>query len=130
MSPFKDVQSSAWYSGYVNTALNGSIVTGFDNATFAPEDKITREQAMMMIANAMKITGLQVNLKAQEAGQLLSKFDDGNLAAEWARVSIANCLNAGIVTGRNGNQLEPKEFISRAEVAALVQRLLQKSGLI
>ncbi|OMF09169.1 S-layer homology domain-containing protein, partial [Paenibacillus sp. FSL H7-0331] len=130
LSPFKDVQSSAWYNGYVNTALNGSIVTGFDNGTFAPEDKITREQAMMMIANAMKITGLQVNLQAQEAGQLLSKFDDGNLAAEWARASIANCLDAGIVTGRNGNQLEPKESISRAEVAILVQRLLQKSGLI
>ncbi|WP_240421852.1 fibronectin type III domain-containing protein, partial [Paenibacillus periandrae] len=130
LSPFKDVQSSAWYNGYVNTALNRSIVTGFENGTFAPEDKITREQAMMMIANAMKITGPQVNLQAQEAGQLLSKFDDGNLASEWARVSIANCLDAGIVTGRNGYQLEPKELISRAEVAALVQRLLHKAGLI
>ncbi|WP_256757752.1 S-layer homology domain-containing protein [Cohnella sp. WQ 127256] len=85
---------------------------------------------MVMIANAMKITGLHVNLQAHESEQLLSEFEDGDLASEWAKVSIATCLDVGIVTGRNGNQLEPKEYISRAEVAVLVQRLLQKSGLI
>ncbi|MEC0232397.1 S-layer homology domain-containing protein, partial [Paenibacillus alba] len=129
-SSFKDVQASAWFSGYVKTAFNAHIVTGFENGNFAPEEKITREQAMMMIANAMQITGLRNNLQAQEAGQWLNKFDDGNLASEWARGSIANCLDAGIVAGRNGNLLEPKAFISKAEVAVLVQRLLQKSGLI
>jgi hypothetical protein len=130
LSPFKDVQASAWYNGYVKTVLENNIVTGYDKVTFAPEDKITREQAMLMIANAMKITGLQLNLQAQEAGQLLRKFGDGDLVSEWARASIAICLDAGIVTGKKGNRLEPKEFISRAEVAVLVQRLLQKSGLI
>ncbi|RRJ67862.1 hypothetical protein EHV15_30640 [Paenibacillus oralis] len=39
-------------------------------------------------------------------------------------------LEAGVVTGRSGTELAPKSHITRAEVAAIVQRLLQKSDLI
>ncbi|WCN37307.1 S-layer homology domain-containing protein [Aneurinibacillus uraniidurans] len=48
----------------------------------------------------------------------------------WAKNGGVDCLQAGLVSGRNGQQLAPKAFISRAEVAAIVQRLLQKSELI
>jgi hypothetical protein len=43
---------------------------------------------------------------------------------------IAACLKAGIVSGRGGRLIAPKDNITRAEVAAIVQRLLRKSGLI
>ncbi|WP_261808008.1 hypothetical protein [Paenibacillus sp. N3.4] len=33
-------------------------------------------------------------------------------------------MQAGIVAGRNGTQLAPKASFSRAEVAAIMQRLL------
>ena len=128
--PFSDVNASDWYSSAINTAYSYHLISGFEDGTFRPMDKITREQAMTIIAKAMKITDLKAKLSFKEAGELLSPFVDANSASEWAKNSIADCLQAGIVSGRNVNQLAPKNNISRAEVAAIVQRLLQKSNLI
>ncbi|WCN38340.1 DUF4073 domain-containing protein [Aneurinibacillus uraniidurans] len=128
--PFTDVKAADWYSGAVQAAYKYNLIRGFEDGTFRPNDKITREQAMAIIAKAMKITDLQAKLQPKEAGELLLPFIDAKQASEWAKEGVADCVQAGLVSGRNGQQLAPKEFISRAEVAAIVQRLLQKSELI
>lgn len=97
---------------------------------FGPMDKITREQAMAMVSRAMSTTGLKVDFAAGEAENLLAGFGDADQAAEYAKNGIAACIKTGIVTGRNGNQIAPKDNITRAEVAVMVRNLLQKSGLI
>ncbi|NHN34292.1 S-layer homology domain-containing protein [Paenibacillus agricola] len=130
VAPFMDVKATDWYSSAVHTAYTYSLLSGFEDGTFRPMDKITREQAMAIIAKAMKITDLKAKQTSKEAGALLSSFADANNASEWAKSSIAECLQAGIVSGRNSTQLAPKASITRAEVAAIIQRLLQKSELI
>ncbi|GGD89616.1 hypothetical protein GCM10010911_55290 [Paenibacillus nasutitermitis] len=125
-TPFKDTESSAWYSSVVNTAYANQLINGFEDGTFRPNDKITREQAMVIIAKAMTITGL----KTTAAENALQSFTDASDASAWAADSIAGSIQAGIVNGRSSAQLAPKAFITRAEVAAIVQRLLQKSDLI
>ncbi|WP_175498902.1 S-layer homology domain-containing protein [Paenibacillus sp. NFR01] len=129
-NPFGDVAADAWYAGAVQTAASYGLITGFDDGSFRPNVKITREQAMVILAKAMKLTGL-----AQSAGTLnttdaLSKFTDGGQAAQWSRDSIAQAAQAGLVNGRNGGKLEAKANVTRAEVAVLIQRLLKKSNLI
>ncbi|WP_025700050.1 S-layer homology domain-containing protein, partial [Paenibacillus forsythiae] len=127
---FTDVNTSDWYSSAVQTAYTYGLITGFEDGTFHPMDKITREQAMAIIAKAMTITDLKAKLPSKETGEILSPFADGNKASGWAKNSIADCLQAGIISGRTGSQLSPKDSITRAEVAIMIQRLLQKSGLI
>nr|WP_243767066.1 S-layer homology domain-containing protein [Paenibacillus agricola] len=129
-SPFADVKTTDWYNSVIQTANAHRLISGFEDGSFRPMDKITREQAMAIITRAMAITGLAASLPAQAAGEQLSPFADAGSASEWAKDSIADCLQAGIVTGRNSTELAPKAYISRAEVAAIVQRLLQKSELI
>ncbi|WP_201319367.1 DUF4347 domain-containing protein [Paenibacillus sp. EPM92] len=129
-APFTDVATSDWYNEAIQTAYLYNLIGGFEDGTFRPMDKITREQAMTIMAKAMTITDLKAKLPSQETGELLRPFIDANNAAEWAEQSIADCLQAGIVSGRNSDQLAPKAYITRAEVAAIVQRLLQKSELI
>jgi hypothetical protein len=128
--PFADVMDSNWYSSVVQTAYSYDLINGFEDGTFLPMDKITREQAMVIIAKAMKITDLRAKLIPDLTGEWLSPFADMNDASEWAKTAIADCLQAGIVTGRNDSQLIPKAYITRAEVAIMIQRLLRKSGLI
>lgn len=57
-SNFTDVESGAWYYGYIQTAVGYGIVNGYGDGTFGPQDTITREQTMTMIARAMKLTKL------------------------------------------------------------------------
>lgn len=129
-NPFKDVKDSDWYCEFVQTASEYGIISGYGDGRFGPADKITREQAMAIVARAMKITGLNVEIKSGDVDRILNEFADSAKAAVWAKESMAACVDTGIVTGKSGKTLAPKDEITRAEVAVIVRRLLQKSSLI
>ncbi len=127
---FNDVQDSDWYSGYIKTAFEYNLVSGYNAENFRPKDSITREQAMSIIARAMKITPLKVELTEGEMKELLVTYLDGEKIAGYAKDGIAACVKTGIVQGRKGNILDPKKNITRAEVAVIVRNMLQKANLI
>jgi len=127
---FSDVKESDWYNSAIRTAYSYHLVDGFEDGTFRPNDKITREQAMVILSKAMTITNLKARLSVQTADAALHPYQDATEASGWAIRGIADCLQAGIVSGRSDTALAPEDFITRAEVAAMVQRLLQKSDLI
>ncbi|QJD84624.1 S-layer homology domain-containing protein [Cohnella herbarum] len=127
---FSDVPQSAWYNGSVRTAYSYGLIKGFDDGSFRPSKKITREEAMAMIARAMEITGLQAKVGSNSPEKQLNAITDMESASEWAKASIAECLKAGVVTGKGNGLLEPKATVTRAEVAAMIGQLLQKSELI
>ncbi|EGL16484.1 MULTISPECIES: S-layer homology domain-containing protein [unclassified Paenibacillus] len=129
-APFSDVKATDWYSAAVQTAYAYKLIGGFEDGTFRPSDKITREQAMVIMAKAMKTTGLRDKLPSQEAAESLAPYADAAATAEWAKSGVADCLQGAIFAGRTATELAPKASITRAEVAAIVQRLLQKSELI
>ena len=129
-APYSDVKSSDWFSSAVNTAYSYRLISGFEDGTFRPNDKITREQAMVILSKAMAITGLKDKLLEQSTDTALRPFEDAAEVAAWAQSSVADNVQAGIVFGRNGALLAPKGNMTRAEVAAIIQRLLQNSDLI
>ncbi|GAA0136198.1 hypothetical protein YSY43_30390 [Paenibacillus sp. YSY-4.3] len=129
-SQFTDVKTSDWYSSAINTAAAYHLIEGFEDGTVRPNEKITREQAMVMIAKAMQITELKMKLSVQTSDVVLQSFTDASDASNWAKSGIADSVQAGIVSGRSSTELAPKAYITRAEVTAIIQRLLQKSGLI
>ncbi|MEK4358706.1 S-layer homology domain-containing protein [Paenibacillus sp. FSL M7-1455] len=127
---FSDVKESDWYSSAVRTAYAYHLVGGFEDGTFRPNDMITREQAMVILSKAMTITNLKARLPVQTADVTLHTFGDAAEVSAWAQSSVADSVQAGIVSGRSGTALDPKDYMTRAEVATIIQRLLQKSGLI
>ncbi len=129
-SGFDDIKSVDRYSGYIKTAVEYRLISGYGGGKFGPMDKITREQAMTMIAKAMEITGLKPELGAEEAEKLLAGFKDGDSASGYARSSIAECIKAGIISGKGSAGVAPKDNITRAEAAVMVRKLLQNSKLI
>ncbi|WP_341281153.1 S-layer homology domain-containing protein [Paenibacillus sp. FSL H8-0537] len=127
---FADVKTSDWYNSAISTALAYQLISGFEDGTFRPNDKITREQAMTILSRAMTITGLTTKLSVQSEEVTLRPFEDASTVSGWAYGSVADSLQAGLVSGRNATMLAPKASITRAEVATLIQRLLQISDLI
>jgi len=125
-----DIMNNNRYYDAVSVAYEYGVVFGYGNEKFGPDDKITREQAMTMIARAMKVTGLKAELANGEEDKLLTSFTDADRTAEYAKAGIASCVKAGIVFGRNGKLISPKDNLTRAEAAAIVQRLLRSSKLI
>ena len=127
---FSDVDADAWYCGYIETASSYGIINGYTDGTFRPTDNITGEQAMTMIARAMAVTQLEYALTDSEAESLLAGYSDAADAAAYARESVAACLKTGVVETCEEYTLYMKENIARAEVAVIVQSLLQQSELI
>lgn len=127
---FPDVPASDWCYEYVETAAAYGLINGCADGAFHPEAVITREQVLVILARAMALTGLQPMLTGSEISQLLSAYTDAADASVYAEPGIAACVRAGLVSGKTGATLNPGDNITRAEVAVLVQRLLQKSGLI
>uniref|UniRef100_UPI00301C19BF S-layer homology domain-containing protein n=1 Tax=Paenibacillus sp. YIM B09110 TaxID=3126102 RepID=UPI00301C19BF len=127
---FVDVKEGDWYSGAVQTAYSYGLIEGFPGDKFRPNDRITREQAFVIMAKAMKLINPDKNLQAIDVAAQLHRYSDADSVSEWAKNGLANCLEAGIVSGRAGNRLSPKAYITRAEVATMVLRFLQQSKLI
>lgn len=50
---FSDVEDTAWYAGFVKTAVENDVVQGYTDGTFAPEKKITRAETVMMLSRAL-----------------------------------------------------------------------------
>ncbi|MBJ6361238.1 S-layer homology domain-containing protein, partial [Paenibacillus sp. GCM10012307] len=129
-SSFVDVKSSDWYSQAIQTAHEYQLINGFKDGTFRPNEKITREQAMLIVSKAMAITGLQGARAGQSGTAILQSFSDSESVSQWALSGVADSVSSGVISGKNGNMLAPQTFITRAEVATIMQRLLQKSNLI
>ncbi|WP_214626762.1 InlB B-repeat-containing protein [Paenibacillus agaridevorans] len=125
---FSDVREGDWYAGAIGTAYEYGLIGGFEDGTFRPNDDVTREQAMIMIANAMGWTGLTD--KADAGANPLSGFPDAAQASAWAEASLNKGLATGILSGTPNGELAPGAKLTRAQAAVMVQRLLKESGLI
>ncbi len=127
---FSDVKATDWYNGAIHTAHEYGLIDGFTDGTFRPNDKITREQAMLILSKAMTLTGLKDKLSAKSAEATLGTFVDAASVAAWAQGGVADSLQSGIVMGRGQDTLAPKAHMTRAEVAQVIRLLLRKSELI
>ena len=57
-SGFGDVVSTDWYNGYIETASSYSIIKGYDNSNFGPNDTITRGEVAVMVQRLLQKSGL------------------------------------------------------------------------
>ncbi|MFA7468393.1 MAG: S-layer homology domain-containing protein [Desulfotomaculaceae bacterium] len=128
-SKFSDVKANDWFYGAVGAASAYGIVGGYEDGTFKPDQAISREEAMAMIARAMKLAGMDTNMADSVADAQLARFKDQDSVNGWAKKSAATCVKYGIAVGNNG-LLAPDDNITRAETAAMVMRMLQQADLI
>jgi len=126
---FTDVSAADWYYREVQTAYQYGIVQGYTDGTFRPMERITREQAVAMLSRATALAGI-TSRRTDSPAEALRPFADADQVSAWAIPAMADGVDAGLITGRNGQRLAPKEWLTRAETAVLVHRLLQRSGLI
>lgn len=124
---FTDVVSNAWYYGAVGTAFEYGIVGGKGDGIFDPSANITREEAMVMVARAAKLCGMDTTMASGATG--LSGFEDASRISSWAHDSTSFNVRSGLIKGSNG-KIESSADITRAETATVVLRLLQKAGLV
>ncbi|MCF6410099.1 S-layer homology domain-containing protein [Pseudalkalibacillus salsuginis] len=119
---FSDVDSSKWYNEAVYAARDANLINGYEGRTFKPGDTLTREEMITMI-----IRGLELVNGDQEADlKQLSPFKDGSRVGEWAKESVDIAIDKQLVNGKTTETLAPKDTVTRAEAATVINRLLSK----
>ena len=118
---FTDVAADSYYAPFVGWAEAAGITNGMGNGTFAPDEEITREQALTMIARYLKYVGEDM------AGNKTGTFTDLNTASAWAADSVAALVKLGIVEF-DSTTLRPTADATRAELANFFANLLEVFG--
>ena len=126
---FQDVQASAWYAAYVDTANAYGLVSGVGGGKFNPNGTMTRQEAATLMARAAKLCGMHTALDAAEAEQWLSAFSDGEKAADWAKGSIAFCCKNGLID-KGAAEFGLDKTILRCEIAQMFYELLRAAQLL
>lgn len=120
---FNDVAAGTYYYEAVGIAKKLGISQGRDNNRFAPEDKISRQEMMVLTTRAMKAAG-KLNSTGSTAAQL-DRFSDKGAVESYAVESIAALVKDGMVQGA-GSMLNPLGNATRAEIAVLMYRIYNK----
>ncbi|WP_042202799.1 S-layer homology domain-containing protein [Paenibacillus camerounensis] len=116
-APFSDVPSSSYYAQQAAEAAAMGIMNGYDGA-FRPGDRITREEAAVALVHAAKHFSLPAGSQSNPA------YADAQQISSWAAASVAEAGANGLMQG-DGTRFQPRKQVTRAEVAAMVSRLVQ-----
>ncbi len=93
---FTDVDADHWASGYVNVAQAQGIINGMGDGTFAPDAKVTYEQAIKMIVASLgydlaaaRKGGYPTGYLAIASAEGITKKANGKVGDAAARATIA-----------------------------------------
>jgi hypothetical protein len=128
-SPFADVPAGQWYSGPIATACHYGIANGVGSGEFNPNGTITRQEAAAMTARAARLAGMDTDMDEAAIRDALAQFGDYRTAADWAQAPLAFCYAEGILDD-SALDIEPGRAASRAEIADMMYRMLDKAELL
>ena len=117
---FQDVAPDAWYAEAVAWAANNGIVSGYSDASFGPDDPITREQLVAILYRYAQHMQYDVSARSN-----LSRFNDANQLATYATDSMSWALAEGLITGMSSDVLAPQDGAVRAQVAVILMSFCQ-----
>lgn len=120
--PFADVRRGSYYEQAIAWASENGIVTGFDSSTFAPDRAITREQLAAILFRFAAYRGMD----AVTLRENLSSFQDQAAISAYAVSALNWAVGEGLMQG-TGDKLEPTGNATRAQVAAMLRRFMQRN---
>jgi len=113
---FTDVETESYYAPFIATAYEKGLISGMENNSFGVNFDIKREDAAVIIDRVLSMYGAE-----NSEGEV--KFADIDTAAEYAAASIRRVATAGIFSGDENGNFNPKANLSRAEACAILCRL-------
>lgn len=120
-STFSDVPNNHPQKGYINLALERSLVGGYSAEIFRPDEELRRDQMIVLL---LRLMGLE-DLKAENK---YLAFTDGKYIPSYARPSISEGVKLGLVAGYTDNTFRPAERVTLAEGTAFINRWLELMG--
>nr|WP_295974426.1 C40 family peptidase [uncultured Bacillus sp.] len=107
---FLDVSTSSPTYPAIKTLTASSIVLGYSDGTFHPDENVTRAQAAVIINRVLK-----------KQASTPSGFSDVS-DSKWYAADVAAIKEAGIINGFSDGTYRPDANMTRAEMAVILQK--------
>ncbi|WP_261131737.1 S8 family serine peptidase [Bacillus sp. Marseille-Q3570] len=111
---FEDVKKSYFASGAIQSLYEEQIISGFPDGTFKPITAIRRGDAAIMIAKSFEFT-------PPDSYQSFPDLSD----SYYGLKAIQTLYAKGIINGYPEGTIRPNKFITRAEMATLIERAIK-----
>ena len=122
---FTDVVAGKWYADAITWAAENGIFAGYGKDKFGPDDPITREQLAAIFYRYAGYKGYDLTVKGN-----LDKFKDADKVTDYAKMAMQWAVSSGLVKGKSGNLLDPQGTATRAEIATMLHRFIEKYELV
>ena len=109
---YSDVSTEDWFAASIAYVSDKGIMTGYEDGTFKPNEKISRAEYAVALARFKNLTVMD------------SKFSD--VKGHWAEGYIGAVENAKWINGYEDGLFHPEFAITRAEVASMTNKMLDR----
>ena len=115
---FTDVSTTDWFADAVLKLVAAGTLTGNGDGTMTPNNYMTREEAMTMLARAYGLT-----VENTQAG--ITQYADYQNISDYATGYVGAMTAAGYVGGYEDGTIRPKDYISRAEFVKIIDNMIK-----
>lgn len=105
-----------WAEGAISAAAGREWVSGYEDGTFRPNALITREEMAAIIVRSFGLT----------AGTAERSYADDAAISGWAKEAVRAAAENGIIVGDHNGRFRPKASATRAEVATVIAKWLNR----
>ncbi len=118
---FNDVPATHWAKAAIDQVVSGGFLVGDATGRFYPDQKMTRLQLVQALVAGLSLSGGNASN--------LSKLTDRNSIPASDQSTVATAIaNRIVVNFPDINQFTPTRAATRAEVVAMINQVLSRSG--
>ncbi|WP_230986678.1 InlB B-repeat-containing protein [Cohnella fermenti] len=112
------MSSTAWYAPYVQWAVENGITSGTGSDTFSPDETLSREMMATLTLRYFE----NASIAYQADTPITTLPNDLADTSPWAADAVTKLWQAGVITGDEHGNLNPKSSATRAEAAVFCMR--------
>lgn len=105
------------YAPHIQALSSRGMLSGDPSGLFRPDADITRAETVTMVLRALRIADIPAAAPYSDVG-----------AAEWFHKAVATASWLGLVRGDPDGRFRPRDPVTRAELAALLQQVAGLEG--
>ena len=118
-----DVNLNDIYTMAICWAEDVGVITGYSDGTFRGDGTLTRQHFAVMLYRCANYVELELT---PENSKALTEFNDYSDIYGWAQEAVQWAVNNSFITGRSNGGFDPQGNASRAQLAVIMSRFLQK----
>ena len=119
---FTDVEAGMWYADAITWTTANGIFAGYSKDKFGPDDPVTREQLTAIFYRYADYKGYKLTVTGN-----LDKFEDADKITDYAKTVMQWAVGNGLIKGKSETLLDPQGTATRAEIAAMLHRFVEKA---